>query len=352
MNSIHSKLDCLCIRMYKYSFAADADDDGPNNPARTSTAPNAPTRPLTRVAIAGATGYAGQELVRILARHPARHADGGDVVGRHQHAAAAAGARAHLGRRRHAARRRSARRAKPTSSSWRCPRRRRRSWRRTLLERGARVIDLSGAFRIRERRRSAAVVSGDGGASRGHGLRADRGRIRRRSASARLVSNPGCYPTAALLALEPLQHAGLLDRPGRRRREVGHLGRGQDADRPHALLREPRQRGGVRRLLAPAHGGDRAGAGRERSRSCRIWCRSIAASSRRSTASLKPGHDRGSRSPTRSQPRTPTRRSCGSPAAALPEIKHVAHTNFCDIGWKVDDGARPHRAGRRSSTTW
>ena len=22
---------------------------------------------------------------------------------------------------------------------------------------------------------------------------------------------------------------------------------------------------------------------------------------------------------------------------ALPEIKHVAHTNFCDIGWKVDE---------------
>src|SRR4026208_1988994 len=28
--------------------------------------------------------------------------------------------------------------------------------------------------------------------------------------SARLVSNPGCYPTAALLALEPLHKAGLL----------------------------------------------------------------------------------------------------------------------------------------------
>ena len=26
---------------------------------------------------------------------------------------------------------------------------------------------------------------------------------------------------------------------------------------------------------------------------------------------------------------------------ALPEIKHVVHTNFCDIGWKVDEtGAR------------
>jgi N-acetyl-gamma-glutamyl-phosphate reductase len=26
--------------------------------------------------------------------------------------------------------------------------------------------------------------------------------------------------------------------------------------------------------------------------------------------------------------------------AALPEIKHVAHTNFCDIGWRVDSTGR------------
>lgn len=25
---------------------------------------------------------------------------------------------------------------------------------------------------------------------------------------------------------------------------------------------------------------------------------------------------------------------------ALPEIKHVAHTNFCDIGWTVDEERR------------
>ena len=25
---------------------------------------------------------------------------------------------------------------------------------------------------------------------------------------------------------------------------------------------------------------------------------------------------------------------------ALPEIKHVAHTNFCDIGWRVDGSGR------------
>ena len=26
--------------------------------------------------------------------------------------------------------------------------------------------------------------------------------------------------------------------------------------------------------------------------------------------------------------------------ASLPEIKHVAHTNFCDIGWRVDRSGR------------
>ena len=26
--------------------------------------------------------------------------------------------------------------------------------------------------------------------------------------------------------------------------------------------------------------------------------------------------------------------------SALPEIKHVAHTNFCDIGWRVDPSGR------------
>src|SRR5207249_2139624 len=26
--------------------------------------------------------------------------------------------------------------------------------------------------------------------------------------------------------------------------------------------------------------------------------------------------------------------------SALPEIKHIAHTNFCDIGWRVDASGR------------
>ena len=38
--------------------------------------------------------------------------------------------------------------------------------------------------------------------------------------------------------------------------------------------------------------------------------------------------------------------------AALPEIKHVAHTNFCDIGWKVDEARGRLVLVVASSTTW
>ena len=39
----------------------------------------------------------------------------------------------------------------------------------------------------------------------------------------------------------------------------------------------------------------------------------------------------------RTYARAPFIRVVGS---ALPEIKHVAHTNFCDIGWRVDPSGR------------
>ena len=35
----------------------------------------------------------------------------------------------------------------------------------------------------------------------------------------------------------------------------------------------------------------------------------------------------------------------------LPEIKHAAYTNFCDIGWRVDAAAAAS-CWCRSSTTW
>ena len=83
-----------------------------------------------------------------------------------------------------------------------------------LLESGARVIDLSGAFRLRtpenyRRWYKEEHTQPELLAEAAYGLPEYCGeRIR----NARLVANPGCYPTAANLAIRPLVEAGLVDR--------------------------------------------------------------------------------------------------------------------------------------------
>src|ERR1700749_1677045 len=60
--------------MYKYSFADDTERMAiavPLTQTGDAGRPAAARATRTRVAVAGATGYAGQELVRLLARHPA-----------------------------------------------------------------------------------------------------------------------------------------------------------------------------------------------------------------------------------------------------------------------------------------
>ena len=84
---------------------------------------------------------------------------------------------------------------------------------RALLDSGARVIDLSADFRIKdvaewERwykvKHAAPELVGDAV----YGLpEVNRERIR----GARLVANPGCYPTAVQLGLLPLVEAGVVD---------------------------------------------------------------------------------------------------------------------------------------------
>ena len=193
------------------------------------------------------------------------------------------------------------------------------------------------------RRRPAALVSGDRRAARRHGLRADRAASATRSATARLVSNPGCYPTAALLALEPLAAAGLLDGRGRRRREVGHLGRRQGAD---ASARTSRRT----TAASPPTASSRTGTRRRSSRSSDApvtFVPHLVPLDRGILetiyASLTPGttEPQVADALQRAYADAPFVRLTGG---ALPEIKHVAHTNFCDIGWKVDAERRPHRA--------
>jgi N-acetyl-gamma-glutamyl-phosphate reductase len=80
-----------------------------------------------------------------------------------------------------------------------------------LRERGVRVVDLSADFRLRDR----GVYEdwyGEHGAPGlfGAGVYGLTELHRDAIASSDLVANPGCYPTAALLALAPLARAGLI----------------------------------------------------------------------------------------------------------------------------------------------
>ena len=83
-----------------------------------------------------------------------------------------------------------------------------------MLDSGAKVIDLSGAFRLRDsgaysrwykEKHSAPELL----AEAVYGLPEY---CRDRIGQARLIANPGCYPTAANLAIQPLIASGVVDR--------------------------------------------------------------------------------------------------------------------------------------------
>jgi N-acetyl-gamma-glutamyl-phosphate reductase len=85
------------------------------------------------------------------------------------------------------------------------------------VARGLRVVDLSGAWRLKNRENEAVYGFHDADP----GLAADFSRravygmpelAAEQIASAQLVANPGCYATSAILALAPLLRAGLVDR--------------------------------------------------------------------------------------------------------------------------------------------
>jgi N-acetyl-gamma-glutamyl-phosphate reductase len=153
---------------------------------------------MTRVAVVGATGYAGAELTAILRKHPAAEVAGlfsssGDA-GTEKFtvdAVVASGAEvAFL--------------ATPNEvSAHAAP---------ELLARGLRVIDLSGAFRLTQ---PSLYPSWYGFTHEQPELLGEavyglpewcNGELQK----ARLIANPGCYPTSILLALRPLTY--ILDR--------------------------------------------------------------------------------------------------------------------------------------------
>lgn len=288
-----------------------------------------------RVAVVGATGYAGQELVRLLARHPGadltiatasqanstpRRLPGlvrrwnGEVVPLDVAAVTAAADVVFL--------------ALPEAASAELG--------VAFLNAGKRVIDLSGAFRLRDdaaraRWYPATTTMPDGVV---YGLAEFTGA---QIPSARLVSCPGCYPTASLLALQPLAEAGLL-LPGHDvivDAKSGVSGAGKaPSERTHFC----ENHGSVAAygIFGHRHTAEMTQfLGREVTFTPHLvpLDRGILSTM---YARLAPGVTaaRVAETITAAHARSPFVRLTGD---ALPEIKHVAWTNFCDIGWKVDE---------------
>ena len=283
-----------------------------------------------RVGVAGVTGYAGLELLRRLARHP--HADVRFAMASSASESKRIPALARiwdapvepLDVEKLAAETDAVFLALPdTLAAELAPQ---------LVDRGTRVFDLSGAFRLRDaalRQRwyphspatSTAVV---------YGLTESR---RLEIASARLVACPGCYPTAAVLGLQPLVGASLLEPGIIIDAKSGISGAGKmPTERTHFS----ECHGSIAAYGVFAH---RHAVEIEQEIGTSVTFVPHLVPLDRGIfetiyARLRPGKDESSVASalTRAYADSPFVRLTG---ADLPEIKHVAYTNFCDIGWRV-----------------
>jgi len=290
-----------------------------------------------RVAVAGATGYTGQELLRILARHPAVTIAAATSSG--TTAARKLPALGHIFRGEITPLDSAALAQDADLVFLALPDKAAAELAPMLVGAGVKVIDLSGAFRLRDQALRAkwypeTHTLPDGLA---YGLtELERPAVE----SARMVANPGCYPTATLLALRPLVSAGLIasgsDIVVDAKSGVSGAGK-TPSERTH--FSEVHGSVSAYGVFGHRHGAEiEQGAGREvnfvphlmpldRGILSTIYVRVTPGTTEESIASVY----------ERTYAGAPFIRVVGS---ALPEIKHVAHTNFCDIGWRVDPSGR------------
>jgi N-acetyl-gamma-glutamyl-phosphate reductase len=162
----------------------------------------------TKVGIVNVTGYTGMELARLLSRHPAVELT--SVTGR-----SAAGKRlsevfphlsdieltieAELG--------------EADFAFAALPHKESAAIVGGLLERGLKVVDLSADFRLNDAREYPQWYGFDHPWPKllGEAIYGLPELYRQKIAASRLVANPGCYPTAALLALAPVVKNNLIE---------------------------------------------------------------------------------------------------------------------------------------------
>jgi len=168
---------------------------------------------MIKVGIVGGTGYTGVELLRLLAQHP--EAELRAITSRKEAGSAVSAMFPALRRQV------DLKFSEPTPQALRgcdvvffaTPNGVAMGEARAVLDAGARVIDLSADFRIRdvaewERWYKTKHAAPELVREAVYGLcEVNRERIR----GARLVANPGCYPTAVQLGFLPLIEAGVVD---------------------------------------------------------------------------------------------------------------------------------------------
>ncbi|PYR93034.1 MAG: N-acetyl-gamma-glutamyl-phosphate reductase [Acidobacteria bacterium] len=288
-----------------------------------------------RVGVAGATGYTGVELLRFLVRHPGARI------------AAAMGSPGS-----------TARRVPSLARVWDAPVEGldldtlassadavflalpdevSAEIAPALVSRGKRVFDLSGAFRLRDadQRRRWYPHSPDLPASVVYGLTE---RYRNDLAGSPLIACAGCYPTAALLALLPLVSAGLVDGPIIIDAKSGVSGAGKT---PTERTHFSECHGSLSAYGVFSH---RHAAEIEQELGVPVtFVPHLVPIDRGILETIYVTLPRGASGTDvaaaleSAYADSPFVRLTGND---LPEIKHVAHTNFCDIGWRINDRTR------------
>jgi N-acetyl-gamma-glutamyl-phosphate reductase len=286
------------------------------------------------VGVAGATGYAGIELVRRLARHPCAELTT---------AMASSGSEA----RRIPALARiwddpvqpldADRLSAPDAVFLAVPETLAADLGPALAAKGTRVFDLSGAYRLRaaDERERWYPHSRPPSVPVTYGLTE---RYRAELPAAQLVACAGCYPTAAILALQPLAAAGLIEPGVIIDAKSGVSGAGKTpTERTHFSERH----GNIAAYGVFAH---RHAAEIEQELAMPVTFVPHLVPLDRGIletiyARLKPGVTDaavGDALTNAYQDAAFVRLT----RSDLPEIKHVAHTNFCDIGWRVGPDGR------------
>jgi N-acetyl-gamma-glutamyl-phosphate reductase len=183
---------------------------------------------VPQTAIAGVSGYAGGELARLLLNHPRLSGVKPIFFGRAGEAEA--GTSTYLEDLHPQLAVGGSVRSNPVLPfSWdgavgsgvkvlflATPHEQSREWAPAAIERGIKVVDLSGAWRLQETRNRDVYRLKDADPEIAAALQAEavygcpelhRDAIK----AARLVANPGCYATSIILALAPLVQAGLVE---------------------------------------------------------------------------------------------------------------------------------------------